>query len=52
MGTTSWEVANIAVSAGLVRVVGDAPFGLVSYGYASKVSCAYPAGLNGVARTP
>lgn len=42
-----WEVGNIEVSEGLNRLVGDGPFGLISYGYASKVSYAYPGGLNG-----
>jgi len=42
-----WMTGNISVGEGLNRFTGDGPFGLVSYGYASKVSYAYPAGLNG-----
>ncbi len=46
---TDWQVANVSVSEGINEVSGDAPFGLISYGYASKVSYAYPGGMNGVA---
>ncbi len=44
---TDWQVGNVEVSAGINQVTGDSPFGLISYGYASKVSYAYPGGLNG-----
>ena len=44
---TDWQVGNVQVSPGINQVTGDAPFGLISYGYASKVSYAFPGGLNG-----
>jgi len=44
---TDWQVANVWVPEGVVQVEADAPFGLISYGYANKVSYAYPGGLNG-----
>jgi len=44
---TNWQVANVPVPEGVVQVEADAPFGLISYGYANKVSYAYPGGLNG-----
>ena len=41
-----WETANVAVPEGVARLTGDAPFGLVAYGYDNKVSYAYPAGFD------
>ena len=46
VGSGDWEVANVTVSDGVRRLTGNAPFGVVAYGYASKVSYAYPAGLD------
>ena len=45
---TDWEVGNVPVPEGVHEVTGDAPFGLTAYGYANKVSYAYPGGLNGI----
>ncbi|MBM4355657.1 MAG: hypothetical protein FJ109_18020 [Deltaproteobacteria bacterium] len=47
VGGTDWQVANVPVPEGIVQVQADAQFGLISYGYANKVSYAYPGGLNG-----
>ncbi len=47
IGGTDWQVANVPVPEGVVHLEADAPFGLISYGYANKVSYAYPGGLNG-----
>ena len=44
---TGWEVANTWVPEGVNQIEGDGPFGLTAYGYATKVSYAYPGGLNG-----
>lgn len=46
VGGGAWEVGISAVSEGVVRITGDAPFGLTAYGYDSKVSYAYPAGCD------
>jgi len=45
---TDWQVGNVPVTEGVHQVTGDAPFGLIAYGYANKVSYAYPGGLNGI----
>lgn len=45
---TDWEVGHFPVPEGVSEVTGEDPFGLISYGYAVKVSYAYPGGLNGV----
>lgn len=44
---TTWEAGNVSVSEGVNHITGDAAFGLISYGYATKVSYAYPGGLDG-----
>jgi hypothetical protein len=45
---TGWQVGNVPVTEGVHQITGDAPFGLIAYGYANKVSYAYPGGLNGI----
>ena len=46
VGSGDWEVGNLTVTEGVRRLTGDAPFGVIAYGYANKVSYAYPAGLD------
>jgi hypothetical protein len=46
---SDWQVANVPVPEGVNQLTADSPFGLISYGYAMKVSYAYPGGLNGKA---
>ena len=48
VGGTGWEVGNVPVSEGVHQITGEQPFGLIAYGYANKVSYAYPGGLNGL----
>ena len=45
---TDWQVANVPVPEGVHEVTCEKPFGLTAYGYANKVSYAYPGGLNGI----
>ena len=52
LGSGSWEVANVQVSDGMVRLTGDSPFGLTAYGYDHKVSYAYPGGFNAAVVSP
>jgi hypothetical protein len=46
VGSGAWEVGVVAVPAGVARLTGDRAFGLTAYGYAMKVSYAYPAGCD------
>jgi hypothetical protein len=46
VGTSPWEVANVALEAGMHRIEGTKPFGAVAWGAGNKVSYAYPAGAN------
>jgi hypothetical protein len=46
VGTTPWESANIELEAGMHRIEGTKPFGVLAWGAGNKVSYAYPAGAN------
>lgn len=46
VGNGTFESTVIQVTDGFHRLDGDAPFGVMSYGYACHVSYAYPGGLN------
>ncbi len=46
VGTSAWEVANVALEAGMHRIEGTKPFGALAWGAGNKVSYAYPAGAN------
>lgn len=45
-GTGTYEYAHVALSQGVYRFAGDAPFGLVAYGFNGAVSYGYPGGMS------
>ena len=46
VGTGPWQAANVPLSAGMHRIEGTKPFGVLAWGAGNKVSYAYPAGAN------
>lgn len=50
VGSTGWQVYQVAVSEGVHRVEATQPVGLTAHGYAQYVSYAYPGGLSLEAR--